>query len=555
MLAPTRSDAIFLACALIVASLLLFTRLDDSFLWQDEAETALLARSVLSHGVPTAYDGRNWISQEGQQEFSPPDYRWSWTPWLQHYAAAASFAILGVGTFSARLPFVLFGIGCVYLCFRLGMEVSRDRRVARVAVLVLLASVPFLLHVRQCRYYAPLCFFATLLLLQYLRVLAGRRYAHWGLAVAAAGLFHSHYVAFAGLVAGLGLHYVLLSRDRQCLARLAIACAATLLLTAPFAARFAATTTGQAFPGFDRSLSSLQDAVFHLNRYVLPFGLLLILAGTLAGDRRAQGGGDEGTWRRALPIVFAVASCVAALVVVMPWFFFRHYVALIPLCAVLQALVVMRLWRWQWLAGAALLVLLLGTDLLPRAFPMQQRIPRGSVRHLRTGDEEPARVVGPWARFVPLSAFLYEITHERTGPIEAAVRHLDLHAKPGETLIATYGDLPLQFYTDLKVVGGLSGEDVTPHLDAEWVLWRAHTHRSGDQRLKQRIARELDLARYSVTSLGVLDTPFENRPDPTYHKFRSPTAGLPELQIWHREEAPAADADRDGEPARARRRE
>jgi len=159
------------------------------------------------------------------------------------------------------------------------------------------------------------------------------------------------------------------------------------------------------------------------------------------------------------------------------------------------------------------------------------------------GDEDPARVVGSWARYIPLSAYLYEISHDRSGPLEEAIRHLDRYAKPGETVIASYGDLPLQFYTDLKVVGGLSGEDASPHTDAEWLLLRTHTHRRGDHRLKQQVAREVDLGRYTATTLPVLDTPYENRPDPTYHKFRDPSEGLPQLEIWRRAAESAGATD------------
>ena len=63
-----RKDKVFLAVVTAVASVLLFARLGDRALWQDEAETALLAHSVLERGLPTAFDGRNWISQEGARD-------------------------------------------------------------------------------------------------------------------------------------------------------------------------------------------------------------------------------------------------------------------------------------------------------------------------------------------------------------------------------------------------------------------------------------------------------------------------------------------------------
>lgn len=546
----TRAERALAASIAIVATLLLFTRLDDRFLWQDEAETALLAESVLREGVPTAFDGRNLISQEGQQESSPPDYRWYWTPWLQHYVTAGAFALLGPSTFSARLPFVLFGLATIALAGLLGARLARDRRVGLFAALLLTTSVPFLLHVRQCRYYALAAFFAVLLVHEYLRLLAGGRRAALGLAVAGAALFHSHYVVFAGCVLGLGLHWLCVARAWARWPALLASAAVTLALALPFLPGFLAHSSGQALPGLDRSLDSLRQAIFHLDRFAFPLVLLVVpLAATAMERRRARRAprsevapplaparpAEVGSARSGVALlVLAVVATIVLLVAIMPWFFFRYYVALIPLLAIGQALVVARVWRLRPAAGFVLLVLLAGSDALGRLLPIDPGLPSQSVRHLRTGDETAAEVVGPWARFLPLAAYVHEISHDRTGPIEEAVRVLRERARPGETLIATYGDLPIQFYTDLKVVGGLSGEDPTPHRDAEWLFVRAHTHRAGDARLKRFLSDELDRADYDRIRLPVRDVPYENRPDPIYHKFREPGRGLPPAALWRR---------------------
>jgi hypothetical protein len=47
-----------------LAGVLLLANLGNQYLWQDEAQTALLARTILSAGVPLGYDGRNHFSQE-----------------------------------------------------------------------------------------------------------------------------------------------------------------------------------------------------------------------------------------------------------------------------------------------------------------------------------------------------------------------------------------------------------------------------------------------------------------------------------------------------------
>ena len=98
---------------LALAAFLLLFHLDQRPFWQDEAETACLAHNVLKYGVPRAYDGVNFISQEDGHEFDQ-DFLWRWSPWLQIYVAAAAFRLGGPTTYAGRLPFALMGLACVF---------------------------------------------------------------------------------------------------------------------------------------------------------------------------------------------------------------------------------------------------------------------------------------------------------------------------------------------------------------------------------------------------------------------------------------------------------
>ena len=449
---------------------------------------------------------------------------------------------------------MLFALGTLLLCHALAFEISRDLRVARLASLILVTSVPFLLHARQCRYYAPACFFGSLLVWQYLRALEERRGALLGLAIAATGLFHSHYVVCAGFVLGLAIHFAFTDRRRAILMRFAIAGVVTVLLVLPYLLGFLARGSGQAVPGLDRSLASLGEVLYHINRFVFPLLLPLALGGMSIvwwlWDRKQAGAGaasmadpsdfkqgaenPSGRVRGGLALWLVGLVSVGLLVTVMPWFFFRYYVALIPIAAIGQALLLGPILRTHSAVGLAIAFVLLATDGVGRALPIPNKVPLGSVRHMQTGDEDPGEVVGSWARFLPMAGYLFEITRDHVGPLEAVVKYLREHAKQEETIVATYGDLPLQFYTDLKVVGGLSGENPTPYAKADWLLVRAHTHRSGDGRMKRFIAKNLERDRYEVMGLEALDVPYENRPDPIYHKYRQPSEGLPPVKLWRR---------------------
>ena len=109
----------------LAAFFLLFGLADRPF-WQDEAETAGLAKNVLHYGVPRAYDGLNIISQEQGREFGA-DFLWRWSPWLQIYVTAAAFRLGGLNTFAGRLPHALMGLACVFLVYRLVRRNFDDR--------------------------------------------------------------------------------------------------------------------------------------------------------------------------------------------------------------------------------------------------------------------------------------------------------------------------------------------------------------------------------------------------------------------------------------------
>jgi len=72
----------------------------------------------------------------------------------------------------------------------------------------------------------------------------------------------------------------------------------------------------------------------------------------------------------------------------------------------------------------------------------------------------------------PLPDFFSEITHDYNGPMEGIVAFLRQNAAQGDTVVITNEDLPLKFYTNLRVVGGLTGENLTPYLSAKWVIIR-----------------------------------------------------------------------------------
>jgi hypothetical protein len=208
--APPLENArfIWIGVALLVAGLLIFTRLGHYALWDDEAITALAGKGILStgdtsvlmdHGNIVAY--RHGVLIRGFcDRFDPP---------LENYLAAASFLVAGVSAWTARLPFALLGIATFALVLYWTRRESWPTLV--LVTLGLLCNVSLLLYFRQCRYYGQVIFLSVAMAYVYWNWKATPR-ALLALAGLSVLLFASNYVSYLALYTGLALDYLLWKR-------------------------------------------------------------------------------------------------------------------------------------------------------------------------------------------------------------------------------------------------------------------------------------------------------------------------------------------------------
>jgi hypothetical protein len=96
-----------------------------------------------------------------------------------------------------------------------------------------------------------------------------------------------------------------------------------------------------------------------------------------------------------------------------------------------------------------------------------------------------------------------------------------------------YGDLPVKFYTNLRVVGGLTGEDLEAARGADWIILRHHTIAPVSREVRSALRSELSPRVYRRYVLDYPETAFENREDPSKHRFRSAQTSR-RVEIWGR---------------------
>ena len=513
---------------LLVAAGLIFFRLDQRLLWNDEAETALLGRNILRYGIPKAFDGRNLISQEVGLEFGA-NYVWRWTPWLEKYLAAAAFAVAGESTLTARLPFALIGWLAVLSEYFLALRLFGDRWTGVLAMAFLTFSVPFLLHVRQCRYYSPLIL-ATIWAVYFLVGLGrGQRGSVIGFVLAMTVLFQSNILTCIATAVAFAPCTVILGFDRAAYRRTALAAGVLILLDGPWAYFYLIGKAGEQLYGFGENLRYLVGITA---RYTLPVAVVLLFV-PLAWRMRSTHPLVADDARRPLLVLVVIPVVLLLTLATAPWSFYRYTLGLLPLSAVLLAFMCRAILGWNRLAGAALTGVLLFTGLFSQlsAWPT----PAQAYSLQTEGRSFPA-----FDTFFPLGNFLYELTHPVDGPMEHLVAYLSANAKPTDRIFISYGDLVLMFYTDHEIRGGQSGRQLEDWPEPEWVIVRGF-FRFGD-RAVQRADAEHMLAwlngevapdHYEQVPAPWSDFPWDDIPEPDLHWYRVPSGGGP-MRIYHR---------------------
>jgi hypothetical protein len=481
-----------------LSAVLLLANLGNQYLWQDEAQTALIAGTILTEGIPHGTDGVNFFSQELGAEYGE-NHVWRWHTWLSFYLVSGSFALFGPGTFSTRLPFALLGIGTVWLTYAAGVRLWRDPRAAIAGAFLLTLCVPFLLLHRQGRWYAAASFFSLLGLYCYTRLGKGAGWAGTSLFVSLLLLFHTHYLYAATLLASICLHAVLCERAR--LRRVCGVTALVILVGAPWIVWLSGVELGEHYAS---RLGDPSHALKQLHAFAAQFSrhffapLFLLAPLLLLADRWRR---REPLWEmtastrsHALLLILFIGLTLVALGGLAPGTYFRYLAPLAAPAFLLLGILVGSLWRRSRLVAAAM--------------------------------------VAAWVASGSLHEFAYEITHDFDGPIEGIVEYLKENADAGDTVAITYGDLPVKFYTGLRVVGGLTGEDVSEAKDARFIIVRRHKGSPEERRLEQAFAQHLSPQTHRGFALDYPDTAFENREDPALHRFRTERPTFPRVVVY-----------------------
>ncbi len=478
-----------------LAVFFLFYNLSDRLLWGDEAETALLGRNILKFGIPIVDDGNNFITQYPEPWESNEKKVWTWNTWLPYYLTALSFRIFGPTTFAARLPFVTFAFFSVILMRRAAVGLYRDKNTALVATALLVFSVPFLLHARQCRYFSLLVFGTLWLLVGYTQVAYERnRKGMIHVCLSLILLFYSSFISFVANLFALGLHSVFQMRKNRGFARdIALCYAITLVAVLPWVLYSGMLRKGTSarFTGF---VSVFLQYVYQINFHIFPLILLLIpptyfILKKVSVRRCAPSRGTT----LLLFFTFGQLFCLS----IFPFTYFRYLVMSLPVLIILEAHIVQNYVRPGFLKVGFIAILA-----LTNAPNILSLYPWRGEREFKS----------------PVYEFVREITTPYEDKCENVVTFLRTYGDESESVAMLDPGYPIMFYTNMKVIDGRYPGNRGEAMTADWILTESPC---GVIRYPPSVKVDIPesaLSFYEKHTLQVRDTPLgASRPDPDTH--------------------------------------
>ncbi len=523
---PSRAPPIIVYVAVVlIAAFTLFYHLGDRLLWGDEATTAVLAVNVTKFGLPRTIDGRNHITLYGPEIDGNSNRIWVWTPWAAEYLTAASFLMFGEHAFAARLPFAVIALVSVLLLGRLAFKVYGNHQAAAISMLLLATNVPFLLHSRQCRYYALLMLAQIVLIVGYRRLTARRRALGAAVVVVALTLqFYSNYIAFAGSILALCIALPLGPRHRGYVSWMCISLMVAGFFATPWIMYADPAARQMREIAWTGALGNLWYFLNEIHFHLMPLVVLAIPLAARLWRRRsaAQAQTDEAVdsssaaHQRDYTVRFCWLLLPSHLLVLslVPLPFFRYVTPLIPVLALLGGGILCTHLRSTRLRYAAVLVLCLSNVVsIVSGWP---------IRNDHRLD-------------LPYLGFVREILADYEDRTSDVVAFFNEHADPDDRVLVMDPEFALIFHTDVRVIDGRLMSAVTP---PDWILSESASGLESFDPLEPQ-PEEADL--YEETAIRVRNTRRgASRPDPHAHE-RFTTSKWTDLVVYRlRDKGPSA---------------
>ena len=216
---PKHTKIIITVFVLVCALFFLFFRLGHYALWDDEADTALFAKSVWRTGDTHAMLDHNLIAHTYGQELK--GLRNRYIPPLAFYLAAPFIGLSSqeAPTFAARLPFAICGFLTVVMMLFWLWKSKASVATWLLTAAGILGNVSLMLYARQCRYYSPAILATTVLAFLYV-YRDRRKRTLLSIALVSLLLLASNYMFYVAVYASFVVDYFVWGRKKRAFRKL-----------------------------------------------------------------------------------------------------------------------------------------------------------------------------------------------------------------------------------------------------------------------------------------------------------------------------------------------
>lgn len=529
----------FMLLFFIISFIFMFAKLDDIYLRSDESDTALFGKNTLKFGYPKAYNGENWIPTPyvpevgfiTETDYYNKDLAIVSHSWLQYYLEALSFGLFGYSTFAARVLFTIFGFFSLFLINNLYKKLYPDKKITRLALLILFAMVFFYMFCMQARYYPLVVFFTAGLLINYINILKRDKTKDIILfSVCGAFLFHSNYLIFGVTFISLFIHFILCTKWKAKLKSMILACAFIALLTLPwflYAQPWKFVKGGRIFGMlslFEMYMFITQTINFHY-----PIILLIFLPVLLYKLNKKSKKQKDYSFSDKFLFVFILVPLLF-FCFLSPLKSYRFVFNLSPLfflfCSRLFYICSEKTKAIKTIA-VIMLILLLTSNILPfvPAFVINSisKAPMTNLCH-KFAPAEKQEICNDFVESsirlgeikFPIFYYLYELTHSYVGTDEGIIKYLNENAKKNDTIWAYPYLYTAQFYTGMRIYDITEYEKYLNNTEVK-PDWIVYSWKEGN--LAQSLKEYAEKYNYAAIELSCPELYAENRPDLHLHRF------------------------------------
>ena len=522
---------------IVYSTPMIFLGLSDSVLQVDEGADTFITTTILKFGFPMHSDGINSSMLFADVHNGLFVYR----PWFSYYAQALSLSVIGQTTFAARLPFALIGVFSVIFFYRFSLKFTGRPFIAFLAAFLLASSIPTLVYFRTARYVGIPILLTVLLLNFYIDIYKNKKWNPFPLTIVSIIFFHTMYVEFAGMIAGVLIHFFIhiketLPENRKralwAASITGVFCIPWFIFISPVFSHVSqhlestSTLIDPSWQGFPKRFFGF---LFQINNYIFPFILLPLLF-----LRRLQ----PFSKQTSLLLLCSLTMLITALPHSMP--LQQYIISSFPLLFLLLAILLTSIFPKYPLLQSLLAALLITTNLIHVGplIPLKALVkdrPEWFQKspYLKNTFNSLMREIKFRSVYFD---YIYEISHDYRGPLDEIVAFFKVNGKPGESCYIDNEPESLVYYTRMKVIR----RDHIKAQDApDWIVLRGDYRESVKDNSSSKIARNLRaiLSKhpYSKIELNSPAMRVNNTYDIQIHLFRSPSsANTDKVTIYKR---------------------